>query len=116
MSLVRPLRKSICGLVSYRAAMMCVAALSVLFARSAPPNLPHIYLDSAVHSLTDHDHRQCFDHEGFQWGTSPSATLLTPPPVESLRLIPPPAPVVEIVRDGWHYNRPPPSANPPVSA
>src|ERR1019366_5351831 len=107
MSLVRPLRKSICGLVSYRAAIMCVAALSVLLARSAPPNLPHICLDSAVPSLADHDHRQCFDHEGFQTGTSPSATLLTPLPVASPHLITTAAPVVEIVRDGWHFNRPP---------
>lgn len=108
MALIRLLRKSNCGLVSYRAAIMCVAALSVLLARSAPPSLPHFYLGSAVHSLAEHDHRLCFDHEGFQWGTSPSTTLTTPPPVASPHLITTAAPFVEIVRDGWHFNRPPP--------
>lgn len=87
---------------------MCVAALSVLLARSAPPSLPHIYFGSAVNSRADHDHRQCFDHEGFQWGTSLTATLIAPPPVASHHLFPAVAAFVEVVMDGWHYNRPPP--------
>ena len=108
MSLVRPLRKSICGLVCIRAAIMCVAALRVLLARGIPPSLPHFYPGSIVHSLAEHGHRQCFDNEAFQWGNSPSATLTTPPPVASPHLIVTAAPVVGIVRDGWHFNRPPP--------
>ena len=108
MALVRRIRKSIRGLVSRRGAIMCAAVLSILLARSAPPGLPHISLRLAVNSHADHDHRQCFDHEDSQCGTSPSATLTIPPPVVS----PHPArtfePFVEIVTDGWHYNRPPP--------
>lgn len=108
MSLVRPFRKSIGGVVSYRAAIMCVAALSVLLARGAPPSLPHFYPGSIVHSLAEHGHRQCFDNEAFQWGTSPGATLTTPPPVVSPHLIATASPAVGIVGDGWHFNRPPP--------
>ena len=108
MSLIRPIRKSSRGLVSYRVLIMCVAALSLLLARSAPPSLPHISLSLAVNSQADHDHRQCFDHEGFQWETSLTATLIAPPPVASHHLISTVAPSAEIVMDGWHYNRPPP--------
>jgi hypothetical protein len=108
MSLVRPLRKSICGLVSYRGAVMCVAALSVLLARGVPPSLPHSYPGSIVHSLAEHGHRQCFDNEAFQWVTSPSRILTTPPPVASPHLIATAARVVDLMRDGWHFNRPPP--------
>jgi len=108
MSLVRPIRKSSRGLVSYRVLIMCVAALSLLLARSAPPSLPHISLSLAVNSQADHDHRQCFDHQDFQWGTSPSIAQTAPPPVASPQLTAAAAPFVEIVMDGWHYNRPPP--------
>ena len=87
---------------------MCVAALSVVLARSAPPTLSHFYPGSTVHSLAEHEHRQCFDYEGLHWGTAPSTVLTTPPPVASPHLIPAAAPVVDIVKDGWHFNRPPP--------
>jgi hypothetical protein len=108
MSLVRPIRKSSRGLVSYRVLIMCVAALSLLLARSAPPSLPHISLSLAVNSQADHDHRQCFDHEDSQWATSPRTSLTTPPPVVSPHPTPTAEPFVEIVTGGWHYNRPPP--------
>ena len=108
MSLVRPIRKSICGFVSYRAAIMCVAALSLLWARSAPPSLPHSSVSLAFQSIADHDHRQCFDHEGSQFATPPSTPLATPPPVVSSPPTHTAETVVEFVTDGWHYNRPPP--------
>jgi hypothetical protein len=108
MALVRRLRKGIWGLALYRAGLVCIAALSVLLARSAPPSLPHLYFDGTVNSLADHDHRQCFDHQDFQWGTSPSIAQTAPPPVASPHLTAAAAPFVEIVMDGWHYNRPPP--------
>jgi hypothetical protein len=108
MSLVRPIRKSSRGLVSYRVLIMCVAALSLLLARSAPPSLPHISLSLAVNSQADHDHRQCFDHEDSQWATSPRTSLTTPPPVVSPHPTASVEPSVAIVTDGWHYNRPPP--------
>jgi hypothetical protein len=108
MTLDRIFRKSSRGLVSYRAAIMCVAALSVLLARSAPPSLPHLYFGGTVNSLADHDPRQCFDHQDFQWGTYPDTAQTTPPPVAAPNLTTADAPFVEIVMDGWHFNRPPP--------
>ena len=107
MTLVRRVRESIRGLVLRRGAITCVAVLSILLARSAPPSFPHSSLRLAVHSDADHDHRQCFDHEDSQVGNSPSATLTIPPVVspQATRTF---EPFVEIVTDGWHYNRPPP--------
>lgn len=102
------IRKSIRGLISCRAAIICVAALSVLWARNVPPPLPNSSLNLVFHSFADHDQRQCFDHEGSQWATAPSTPLATPPPVISFSLIHTAETVVEFVADGWHYNRPPP--------
>jgi len=108
MGLIRFLRKSKRGLFSYRAAIMCVAFLSFLLVRSTPPSLPHINLGLTVHSIPDHGHRMSFDHQDFQWGDSPAATRPAPPPVASAHLTTAAAPFVEIERDGWHFNRPPP--------
>jgi len=108
MSLVRIFRKNNRGLISYRAAVMCVAALGVLLARSAPPRLAHLFPDSAVTSLAEHDHRLCFDHEDFQWGTFGSIALPIPPPVASPHLNLTAQHPFKVVTDGWHYNRPPP--------
>jgi hypothetical protein len=108
MSLVRLIRKSKCGLVSFRAAVMCVAAFSLLWARVTPPGLPHTSLSLSFSSHAAHDQRQCFDHEDVQWTTSASAPLAVPPPVVSLGPIHSAEPFVEIATDGWHYNRPPP--------
>ena len=108
MSLVRPLRKSSRGLVSYRVLIMCIAALSLLSVRIAPPSLPHISTGLAVNSPADHDHRLCFDHEDSQWATCPSILLTTPTPVVSPHPVSSVEPSLAIVTDGWHYNRPPP--------
>jgi hypothetical protein len=108
MSLVRPIRKSSRGLVSYRVLIMCIAALSLLSVRIAPPSLPHISTGLAVNSAGNHDHRLCFDHEDSQWSICPSILLATPPPVVSLHPTQSVEPSFEIVKEGWHYNRPPP--------
>jgi hypothetical protein len=108
MSLVRPIRKSSRGLVSYRVLIMCVAALSLLSVRIAPPSLPHVSTGLAVNSQADHGHRPCFDHEDSQWATTPSIALNAPPPVVSSHPTLSVEPSVAIVTDGWHYNRPPP--------
>jgi hypothetical protein len=108
MSLVRPIRKSSCGLISYRVLIMCIAALSLLSVRMAPPSLPHISTGLAVNSPADHDHRLCFDHEDSQWATTPSIAVNAPPPVVSRHPTPSVEPSLEIVKEGWHYNRPPP--------
>jgi hypothetical protein len=108
MSLVRPIRKSSRGLVSYRVLIMCIAALSLLSVRIAPPSIPHISTGLAVNSAGDHDHRLCFDHEDSQGATTPSIALNTPPPVVSPHSTASVEPSVAIATDGWHYNRPPP--------
>ena len=108
MSLVRPIRKSSRGLVLYRVLIMCVAALSLLSVRIAPPSLPHVSTRLAVNSLADHDHRLCFDHEDSQWATTPSIALNAPPPAVSPHSTDSVEPSFEIAKEGWHYNRPPP--------
>jgi hypothetical protein len=108
MSLVRPIRKGSRGLVSYRVLIMCIAALSLLSVRIAPPALPHISTGLAVNSPANHDHRLCFDHEDSQWATCPSVLLVTPPPAVALHLTQSVKPSFEIMKEGWHYNRPPP--------
>jgi hypothetical protein len=108
MSLVRPIRKSSRGLVSCRVLIMCVAALSLLSVRIAPPSLPHISTGLAVNAQAAHDHRLCFDHEDSQWATTPRIALNTPPRVVSPHPTHGVEPSFEIVKEGWHYNRPPP--------
>ena len=108
MGLIRTARKSKRGFDFYRAAVMCVVVVSVLWARITPPSLPHSYSSSSFHSLADHDHRQSFAHEDSPWTIAPGSMSGTPIAITS------PAPIsaathfVEIVTDGWHYNRPPP--------
>jgi hypothetical protein len=53
MLLLRPIRKSTRGLVSYRAAIVCVAALIILLARSSPPSFPHTSLSLGGTLSTD---------------------------------------------------------------
>ena len=108
MSLVRPIRKSSRGLVSYRVLIMCVAALSLLSVRIAPPSLPHISTGLTVNSPAGHDHRLCFEHEDSQWATTPSIALNAPPPAVSPHSTDSVEPSFEIVKEGWYYNRPPP--------
>lgn len=116
MLLVRRLRKSTSGLVSYRITFICVTALGILLARSAPLNFPHVSPPSlrhtslcvAFHSHSSSDRRQCFDREDSPGTTSLPATLIAPPPVFSPRPTPRSEPLSEIVTDGLHYNRPPP--------
>ncbi len=108
MSLVRPIRKSIRSLVSCRATIMFVAALSVLWARNTPPRLPHSPLNLAVHLLADQDHRQCFDQEDSQWATPPSTLPPIPLPLVFFGSIHNAAALIEFVNDGLPYNRPPP--------
>jgi|ERR1700677_2543428 hypothetical protein len=108
MSLLRPIWKSSRGLVSYRVLIMCIAALSLLSVRIAPPDLPHISTGLAVNSPADHNHRLYFDHQDSQWATCPSILLTTPAPVVSPHPSHSVEPSFEIAKEGWHYNRPPP--------
>jgi len=108
MMLIRLLRKGNRGLISSRTAILGIAALSLLVARTLPPHLPHLCSGVAVTSHADQNHRPCFDHQDLQWGTSPVAVLLTPPPIASPHLTATTSSIVEIAKDGWHFNRPPP--------
>ena len=108
MSLLRPIWKSSRGLVSYRVLIMCIAALSLLSVRIAPPDLPHISTGLAVNSPADHNHRLYFDHQDSQWATCPSILLTTPAPVVSPHPSHSVEPSFEIAKEGRHYNRPPP--------
>ena len=115
MLLVRRLRKSTGSLVSCRIALICVTALGILLARSAPliprissPSFRDISLSLALHSHLNSERRQCFDREDSPGATSLTATLIAPPPVFSLSPTPTPEFLSEIVTDGLHYNRPPP--------
>ena len=100
--------KSVFGPVSFRAVIMCVAALGMLWVRSVPVALPHSSRSIAFHSSVNHGHRQCFDHEDSQWASPPASPRTAPPPAVSSRATYAAGVLVEFVTDGWHYNRPPP--------
>ncbi len=106
MSLVRLIRKRSRGLASCSAAIMCVAALGIFWGRVAPPSFPQASVNLSTHA--DHDRRHCFDHEDSLWAANPSAVLYAPFPVISSQLVRAPEFLLELVTDGWHYNRPPP--------
>lgn len=108
MWLSRMFRKSSRGLFSYREAIVCVAVLSMLFARGAPPRLPRALANPAVTTGDNHSHRACFDQEEFQWGMFASFALSAPLPAEMPHLMLSAQPSLEVESDGWHYNRPPP--------
>jgi hypothetical protein len=99
---------SLCSLITYRAAIMCVAALSMLWARSAPTHFAYSSHSLTFQTAADHDHRQCFDHEDSQLASAPSGPQIFSPPAVSSRAIYAAASFVEFENDGWHYNRPPP--------
>jgi hypothetical protein len=108
MSMIRHLSKSRREFVSYRTAIVFAATLGLLLARCVPPS--HQELTSAVvaSSIAAQNHNQCFDHDDFQWLTPPAATLTAPVTVASSHAVIANGPRVDVVADGWHYNRPPP--------
>ncbi len=116
MLLVRPNRKSTSGWVSCHIAFICLTALGIVLARSAPlnfthtppPNFRHASLSPAGHSHASSERRQCFDREDSPGVSSLPAALIAPPPVFSLSPVPTPEPPSEFETDGVHYNRPPP--------
>ena len=106
MSLVRLIRKSSRGFFSYHAAVMCVAALGIFWGRIAPPSFPQASVNLSTHA--DHDRRHCFDHEDSQWAAAPSRALNAPLPVVSSEPVRTSEFLLDLLTDGWHYNRPPP--------
>lgn len=112
MSLVPHIREGSRGLISWRVAIMCVATLAVLLARSDPPSFPNISLSPAVTSHADHDHRQSLEHQNPEWVISPLCSLTAALPVAPAHHDSNDGSLVEVVTDGWHYNRPPPINQP----
>lgn len=108
MSLVRPIRKSRLGFFSYRVIIVSVVVLCGLMARYAPPRFAGTTGHSSVRSHPSLSHRQCFDHENSDWMAPPSAMSAIPCWDESHHAIRRAESFVENVKDGWHYNRPPP--------
>jgi hypothetical protein len=107
MSLLRPIWNSSRGLVFCRVLIMCIAVLSLLSVRIAPPSLPQISTGLTVNLPADHDHRPCFDHEDSRWQTTPIFALNAPLPAVSPHPTDGVEPAFEIAIAGWHYNRPP---------
>ena len=108
MAPLRRTSRNVCGVISYRAVIMCAAALSLLWARSVPRISSHSSHSVAFQSSADHDHRQSFDHDESQWAAPPSAPRSAPPLAVSSDATYASAPLLEFITDGWHYNRPPP--------
>jgi len=105
---LRRIGKAVFNPTSQRAAIMCVAALSFLWARTSPPSLPDVSPMAGFHLRVDHGHRLTFNHENSQWAAAPSAPSLTPPPVAAAQFSHGADTLIQFVTDGWHYNRPPP--------
>lgn len=110
MSPIRLFWKSNGRLVSRRAAMVCVASLGFLLARGTPSSFRQVAAGVSARSVAGQMHKQCFDHDDFQWLSPPRASLIAPLPAEASAFVVAAAPHADIVTDGWHYNRPPPAS------
>jgi hypothetical protein len=109
MAFVGLLRKSNRPEISFRAVILCVAALALL-ARYVPRSSAIVQLDPNIHSHTNHPHGQFFDHEDPQYTYTLSAAPEMPSPNSWSEAPPAPETFLEIMSDGLHYNRPPPVA------
>jgi len=109
MSLVGTTRKRL-GRNTGRLLILSLALLSLLFARSVPPSVPHSLFHSNVISQADHGHKQYFEHEYSQWADRPDTTLAMPALAVSFHPVAATNLFVEAVTHGLHYNRPPPLA------
>lgn len=90
------------------AAVLCVAALFALLSRYVLPSFASTSIRPSISVHAHGVHRQFFDHEGDAWVAAPGAMPAGPLPVASPRLYGRIESIIENVRNGWHYNRPPP--------
>jgi hypothetical protein len=91
-------------------AIACAAIALLLFARSAPPNVPRTHvLQATFNGDNHHEQRPCFDHQGPQWGT-PVSPFPLPTPVTTFQPLRTTEPFVALQENGFYYNRPPPPA------
>jgi hypothetical protein len=108
MSLVRRSQGSSCSVISFRAAVVCLAALGMLWMRTRQPVFRFTSGISSVSSQPAHDHKPLFDHEDAQCLTLLGTPFPVAPPLVTLHLSYSAKSVGEFTADGWHYNRPPP--------
>jgi hypothetical protein len=107
MAALRRTLKSVRWMISFGAALLCMAAL--LWPRGAAPALRFSFSNTLdFHSTAHHDQGRCFDSEDSQWVAALGTPLVVPPQVTSSEAIYNLDVFVEFVTDGWHYNRPPP--------
>ena len=110
MSRARDFSRGSKGLTLCRAAILCVTALGLVLSRSVPPSFSITSTHANVKAPAGHGHRLCFDYENSQWMVRASVILTTPPPSRSPHLTDTSEPLVDMVTDGLHYNRPPPAS------
>jgi hypothetical protein len=104
----RPTSDRSLKLISRRKVIFCVAAIALL-ARYSPPSLSPLHIRLAVRSHTSSAYGQYFDHDDSQWVSPVTAVLLTALPSATPKFTHRSEPLVEIMENGWHYNRPPPN-------
>ncbi len=108
MSLVPRIQKTNHGLTLRRTVIICAFALAALLARYSPPYLSSTSARTAVRSHGNPD-RQFFDHEDAQW-VAPVVVVRAAPMRSAVPELRSQEPLVEIVTNGLHYDRPPPIA------
>jgi hypothetical protein len=101
--------KKCSGLVAYPAPILCIVAVIILLGRGIPVGLLHGTHRQGAHSLANQSHRPCFDHNDSQWLSCPPVTLCAPAAVAEPNQLVADLPKVEIIANGWHCDRPPPT-------
>lgn len=92
-------------------ALLWASVLLLILTRVSPPSVPQIFsCKPIVKCGLQIEHRQCFDHCGFEWNSAPKVFQLAPPPALMLGLIPEMELIPAFHHKGFHYNRPPPSS------
>lgn len=90
-------------------ALLCVAILPLLAARSVPPIFkPVSSSHSAVHVVDNHDQRPRFECARIHWSTPSAEFQFNVPAVETLHASASAQPLPFLTPQGSHYNRPPP--------
>lgn len=96
---------------AYRAALICLVALTLLVARTSGPALAPASssLHSLVQSQSPHAKRQCLDQtDGFQSNIPTQMFKMLPPLPSFSPLASADKPPLPLQPRGFHYNRPPP--------
>ena len=96
---------------SGRTVLLCASVLLLILARVTPPSFPQaLSFKSTVKCCLQTEHKQCFDHCGFEWNVAPKVFQLAPRPALMVGLISEMEPIPTFHLTGFHYNRPPPTS------